>query len=138
MADLATTVSRWQQSAGSAQTRYAEGIQASTVDVVARAVAAKNKLVANFNDAVNRGAWERGLQDKGTAGWKAASIAKANNYSTGIQAGVGNYQTAMNTWLPIIMSVSAQVQSMPNNSFADSLARMQANATLLHNQKLAR
>jgi hypothetical protein len=78
------------------------------------------------------------LQEKGTAGWKAATIAKASNYATGIAAGADDYQRAMQEWLPIIQSASASVQSMPNTSFQDSLNRMTAFATALHNAKLAR
>ncbi len=89
-----------------------------------------------FNDAVQSGRWARNLSSVGAAGWKSATLAKANNYSTGISAGTQKFQTAMQTWLPIINSAAAQVQSMPNNSFADSLARMNAFATALHNAKL--
>lgn len=136
MTDLATTVSRWQQSAGTAQTRFTEGVQATTKDPTQLAISAKTKLLQGFNDAVQSGRWERNLAAVGQAGWKTATLAKANNYSTGIQAGAPKFQASMQKWLPIINSASAQVQSMPNNSFADSLARMNAFATMLHNAKL--
>jgi len=137
MTDLATTVSRWQQSAGTAQTRYTEGVQTTTVDPTALAVQAQTKLLQGFNDAVQSGRWARNLQAVGKAGWQSATLAKANNYSTGISAGTQKFQTAMQTWLPIIQSAASSVQSMPNNSFADSLARMNAFATALHNAKLS-
>jgi len=138
MADLATTVSRWQSSASSAQTRFTEGVQATTKDPTALAVAAQAKLLAGFNDSVNSGRWARNLQAVGGAGWKSATVAKANNYSTGIAAGVNKYQSAMQTWLPIIQSAAQQVQAMPNNSFADAVNRSVQMQTLLHNAKLAR
>lgn len=137
MADLATTVARWRDSAAAGQTRYTEGVQATQVDVVARAIAAQPKLLTNVQQAITSGRWARRLQERGTAGWKAATLAKATNYATGIAAGVDDYQKAMQTWLPIIQSASASVQSMPNASFQDSLNRMTAFATALHNAKLA-
>jgi hypothetical protein len=137
MADLATTVARWRDSAAAGQTRYTEGVQATQVDVVARAVAAQPKLLTNVTQAITSGRWARKLQERGTAGWKAATLAKATNNTTGIAAGVDDYQKAMQTWLPIIQSASASVQSMPNASFQDSLNRMTAFATALHNAKLA-
>lgn len=137
MADLATTVARWRDSASQAQTRYTEGVQATQVDVVGRAIAAQGKLLSGFQQAVTSGRWARNLSERGTAGWKAAAVAKAANYSTGIAAGVDDYQRAMSTWLPIIQSAAASVQSMPNTSFQDSLNRMTAFATALHNAKLA-
>jgi hypothetical protein len=137
MTDLATTVSRWQQSAGTAQTRFTEGVQSTTKDPTQLAIAAQTKLLQGFNDAVQSGRWSRNLAAVGAAGWKSATLAKANNYSTGINAGTQKFQQAMQTWLPIIQSAASQVQSMPNNSFADSLARMNAFATALHNAKLS-
>jgi len=136
MADLATTVQRWADSAAQGQSRFSEGVQNTQVDVVGRAVAAQPKLLANFQQAVNSGRWARGLQDRGTAGWKQATLAKASNYATGIAAGRDDYQRAMQTWLPIIQSAAASVKSMPNASFQDSLNRMNAYATALHNAKL--
>ncbi len=138
MTDLATTVQRWRDAASAGQQRYVEGVQATTVDVVQRAISAQPKLLANFQQAVTSGFWARRLSDRGTAGWKAATVAKAANYAVGIAAGVDDYQRAMQTWLPIIQSAAASVQSMPNATFADSIARMTAFATALHNAKLSR
>jgi hypothetical protein len=135
MFDLNQAVSRWTQSAGTAQTRFTEGVQSTTVDPTQLAIAAQSKLLAGFNDAVQSGRWARNLAQVGAGGWKSATLAKANNYSTGIAAGAGKYQSAMQTWGPIIDSAASQVASMPNNSFADSLARMNAFATQLHNAK---
>lgn len=138
MADLATTVQRWRDSAAQGQQRFSEGVQATQVDVVGRAISAQPKLLANVTQAITSGRWARRLQERGTAGWKAATIAKAANYATGIAAGADDYQRAMQEWLPIIQSAAASAQSMPNASFQDSLNRMTAFATALHNAKLAR
>jgi hypothetical protein len=137
MADLATTVQRWRDSAAAGQARYTEGVQATQVDVVGRAVAAQGKLLTNVQQAISSGRWARRLQDVGTAGWKSATVAKAANYGVGISAGADKYQRAMQQWLPIIQSAAASVQSMPNGSFQDSLNRMTAFATALHNAKLS-
>lgn len=138
MADLATTVQRWKESASLGQTRYAEGVQASQVDVVGRAISAQPKLLANVTQAITSGRWARALSEVGTAGWKQQTLAKASNYATGIAAGGDKYQKAMQVWLPIIDSAAASVQGMPNTSFQDSINRMTAFATALHNAKLAR
>jgi len=138
MTDLATSVARWRDSASLGQQRFTEGVQSTTKDVVSLAIAAQPKLVTNFNQAVQSGYWARRLGEKGTAGWKAATIAKASNYATGIAAGVTDYQNAMQTWLPIIQAAAASVAGMPNTSFQDSLNRMTAFATALNNAKLSR
>lgn len=138
MATLQQTVERWTQGAQQGTTRYTEGIQGTTVDVVGRAIAAQPKLLANVQQAITSGHWARRLSEVGTGGWKQAAIAKAGNYATGIAAGASKYQTAMQTWLPIIQGEAQRVQAMPNATFADSLARMTSYATALHNAKLSR
>jgi hypothetical protein len=77
------------------------------------------------------------LQAVGANGWKSATLAKINNYSTGFQAGSQKYQTAMQTWLPIIQQTATQVKSTPALTFQDRLQRSVAFATALHNAKLS-
>lgn len=132
--DAATATQRWQQGAAQGQTRYTEGVQATNIDVVGRAIAQQAVLVANFSQAVSSGKWARNLGAVGTAGWKAAAVAKANNYSTGINASAGKYQAAIAPVLAFEATLQSQVQSMPKGTLADSIARMNAWATGLYNR----
>lgn len=134
-ADLTTTVSRWSGAAAGAQQKYVEGVQTTTKDPVAAAIRAEGALVANFTASVTSGRWRQRLSAKGKQGWVDAVVAKANNYSTGIQAGTTNYERAMTTWLPIIQQAAAQVQTMPSGTLANSIARMTAFSTALYNRK---
>ena len=136
--DVATATDRWVQSAGSAQTRFTEGVQGTSKDPTALAAAQVSKLLANFQQAVSSGRWQRNLAKVGKAGWQAATIAKAGNYSTGISAGRAKYEAAMGVWMPIINSAAAQVQTMPSNTIEDSAARARAFMIALHNAKLSR
>jgi hypothetical protein len=118
---------RWAGSAGQASQRYADGVAATDVDVVGRAIAAKGALVTNFAQAVNSGAWERKLSAVGTQGWKAAVAAKgAANYGTGIAAAKNKYATKIAAVLQVEGSLQQQIQSMPSGSAAASDARMLA------------
>lgn len=137
MADLASTVDRWASSSAAGQTRYTEGVQNTQVDVVGRAIAAEGSLVQGFTQAVTSGRWRRNLAAVGTGGWKTLTLAKANNYATGIAAGRPKYEQSMSVWLPRIQQAAAQARSMPGGSFAERMARATAYATTLHNQKLA-
>lgn len=134
---LQQTVQNYVNSAPVAQANYLAGVQASTKPIVQAAIAAQQSMVANFNAAVQNGSWANRLQAVGDAGIKAAIVAKANNYSTGIQAGQGKYQTRMATWLPIIDQAAATVNAMPSGSLAASINRVTQMMTLLHNAKLA-
>src|SRR5262249_61352668 len=77
----------WSGSAGRAATSYQQGVESYNGDWAGATVAQQAVLVANFNQAVNSGLWSQGVQAKGTAGWKADTVAKLANYSTGFTAG---------------------------------------------------
>lgn len=136
--DVATAVERWAQAAGQGQQRYTEGIQSTTKDPTALAIAQSGKLVSNFQQSVSSGRWARNLAKSGKAGWQAAALAKAGNYGTGIAAGRGKFEAAMGVWLPIINQAAAQVQSMPKATIEDSAARSRAFMVALHNAKQSR
>jgi len=133
--DLATTVSRWTAGAQGAQTRFVEGVQNTTADPTQRAIANEGALVANFTQAVTSGRWRQKLAAVGKAGWQSATVAKANNYSTGIAAGQDAYASAMQTWLPFIQQTATQVNNMPGGSLSANLAKANAFATALYNRK---
>lgn len=130
--DAATATERWRSSASMAQGRYTEGVQSTTKDPTQLAVAQQGKLITNFNAAVQSGRWARGLQRKGKAGWQSDTLAKANNYSTGINASADKYQAAIGPVLAAEASLQSQIQAMPNATIQDSIARMTAWATGLH------
>src|SRR5262249_54068941 len=49
----------------------------------------------NWTQAVTSGRWAQGVQNTGTGGWKAATVAKISNYSTGFQAGAQRQAAAI-------------------------------------------
>lgn len=117
---------RWAAAAGSAQTRFTEGVQNTQVDVVARAVAQQGVMQANFAEAVSSGRWARRLGEVGTAGWKARTVAKASNYSTGIAAGKDRYAAAAAKLYPYIGQGQAMIAQMPKGNIGASKARASA------------
>jgi hypothetical protein len=133
--DLTQTVNNWVNAAGSAQQAFVTGVEGTSVDPTQLAIASEGALLANFAQAVQSGRWRRALAAVGKAGWQAATVAKAQNYSTGIQAGRTAYETAMSSWLPFIQQTATGVRSMPSGTLAQNLARANAFATALYNRK---
>jgi hypothetical protein len=131
--DAATVAQRWANSAGAAQTRYTEGVQSTNLDPTALAVAQQTKLLQNFQQAIQNGRWSRSLQRVGKAGWQAATVAKAANYSTGINASQQKYAEAIAPVLQVEAQLQSQIASMPKATLQDSINRMAAWATGLHN-----
>lgn len=124
--DAATAQSRWQQGASAGQTRYVEGVQSTPKDPTALAVAQSQKMLNGVTQAVTSGYWQRRLADVGKAGWQSATVAKAANYGTGIQASGTKYQQAYQNFWAYATPYLNQVQSMPKTTLADSIARATA------------
>jgi hypothetical protein len=121
--DAATAQQRWQAAASTAQTRYTEGVQTTSKDPTQLAAAQAQKMLAGVQNAVSSGYWQRRLADVGKTGWQAATVAKANNYSTGIQASGTKYQTGYQNFWNYMGPYYNTLQGMPKNSLADSITR---------------
>ena len=126
MLDSATAAQRWQSAASTAQTRYTEGVQNTSKDPTALAAAQAQKMLNGVQQAVTSGRWQRRLSEVGKAGWQSATLAKANNYSTGIAAGGTKYQQGYGAFAAYMQPYQNQINSMPKNSLADSIARATA------------
>jgi hypothetical protein len=131
--DAATATQRWQQGASQGQQRFVEGVQATTKDPTALAIAAQNKMLQNVTAAITSGRYARGLSRVGKTGWQQATVAKAANYAVGINASASKYEAAIGPVLQQIGSLQQQIASMPSATLQDNINRMVAFATGLHN-----
>lgn len=126
VAPAQTWGTNWQQGVQGAQQKYSDGINNTTVDVAQRAIAQQGALLAGFTQAVTSGEWARRLAAVGTAGWKAASVAKAANYGTGATAGLPKYQSFAQQAQPVWAQLSAGIDGMASGGKANALARVGA------------
>lgn len=125
-----TALSNYTASASRAATAWADGINSTTKDQAALAVAAIPRMVAGFNDAANSGRIAAGLQRGGTAYWKSQSQAKQGAYSLGIQNGGNNFGIAIGK----ILAAEAQIVNSlgPRGDIMTNLQRAQQFALGLH------
>jgi hypothetical protein len=129
---------RWVAGAQAGAQKYTANVQATTKDPTALAIAQQQKLVLNFNAAVQSGHWQRKLSAVGAAGWKAAVAAKgAANFATGVTAAQTKYEQAIAPVLAIEATLQQQVDAMPKVTIADSIARAAAWINGLHQWKLS-
>ena len=136
--DAATAAQRYVAGASAGQQRFVEGVQNTSKDPTQLAVAAQQKMLTNVTAAITSGKYARNLSRVGKAGWQQATVAKAANYSVGIQAGASKYEQAIGPVLTQIASLQSQIASMPNNSIEDAIARSAAFQRGLHNWALSR
>ena len=133
MKTAAQAAQNWSNSAGRAATAFVQGVQSTTKDQAALAVAQQATLLANFNAAVTSGRWAAGVQRRGTQYWKQQTEAKSANYSQGFTAGTQNFTSAIGK---IIAAEQNLVQSLPpRGDINQNLQRANAFALGLHSLK---
>jgi hypothetical protein len=133
MKTAAQAAQNWSGSSARAQSAFVAGVQSTTKDQAALAVAAQARLVQGFNDAVNSGRWARGVQRGGTGYWKSQTEAKAANYGVGFAAGANNFQAAITKIIQLEQSV---VSSLPaRGDINANLQRANAFALAMHQAK---
>lgn len=67
---------KWARKFGASGEAYKEGVQRVQGNPAEKAIAAKDRLVANFVASVNDGKWEAGLRRTTEQSWKAACVEK--------------------------------------------------------------
>lgn len=87
--------SNWINSAGRAATDWQAGVQNYSGDWAGATTSQQNVLLTNVTQAITSGAWANGVNRRGTGGWKAATVAKAANFSTGFTAGASRQASAI-------------------------------------------
>lgn len=133
MKNAQTAAANWTAAGPRAQTAWVQGIQSTTKDQAALAVAAIPRMVAGFNDAANSGRIAAGLTRRGTPYWKSQSEAKAAAFGLGISNGGNNYAAAANKFMPAIEQIVGSLP--PRGDIMQNLQRVQGLALGLHARK---
>jgi hypothetical protein len=120
----------WINSAGRAATDYQQGVEGYTGDWAGSTTRQQAVMSNNWTQAVSSGRWAAGVNRRGTAGWKNATVAKIGNYSTGFQAG----SQAFNTAIAKIVSAEANIVGSlpPRGTFDQNKTRATAFMDQMH------
>jgi hypothetical protein len=124
--DAGTVAAKWAQRTQAAAQDFTTGVQNTDKDPTALAIAQGQRYIQRVTDAFNSGKWANGLRRVGKAGWQAATLAKASNFSTGVAAAEAKVATAFGPLLAYETTLQARVQAMPNVTLADRIARATA------------
>lgn len=128
MKTAAQAAAKWKTNAGAAQQTYIDGITATSVDVMGRAVAQSAVAAQAYVAVMTSGAYARAVQASGgTANWKAKSEAKAPNYLTGINAGADAQATAI---AKILQDMPGIVNGLPARGPVGSAQNYQRSAAV--------
>jgi len=88
MADIA---SKWAEVTPGRAAYYESGVRTTTKDWAAETAAAEPAYQAGVSDAISRNAFSKGVQDRGTAGWREPTLAKKGRWAEGVRLGKDNY-----------------------------------------------
>lgn len=124
--DANAVASKWVSRTSAAQQDYVAGVESTSKDPTALAIQNQQRLLTNFQNAVNSGKWANRLRAIGKTGWQAAVTAKANNFSTGVNAAQSKVTAAFQPLLQYENSLQQQVDAMPNVTDSDRENRMLA------------
>lgn len=124
--DASAVAAKWQSRTSAAQQDYVDGVNNTQKDPTQLAINAQARLLTNFQNAVNSGKWANRLRAIGKGGWQAAVDAKANNFSTGVNAATAKVTAAFQPLLQYENNLQQQVDAMPNITDTDRENRMLA------------
>ncbi|MEM4721443.1 MAG: hypothetical protein QXT73_05220 [Candidatus Methanomethylicaceae archaeon] len=92
-----------------------------------QAAAKKDKMLTNLTNAIQQGKWESGLRRVTLADWKRAMAEKGlARISQGVQTAQPKMAEFANQLLPYQDSLRAQIETMPDITLEDNIARVNA------------
>ena len=136
----ADVAEKWGRRLKAAGADIKAGVDATTENPATAAIAALDKMLARFIEAMNSGKTERGLQRVTLESWKKSmNEVGIGRIASGVDA-KGNKKMAdfMTEFLPFLESVQGQLANMPDTTFEDSVNRMVAQVRATHEFKRGR
>lgn len=123
--NAAAVADKWARRLAQSTPDIEAGVQAVTVAPSERAIAAKSKMVQNFNQAMTDGKWERGLERVSLDDWKRSMLTKGiSRIGQGAEEGKGKMEAYMREALPFMEELQRKIDAMPDLTLEDSIARM--------------
>lgn len=115
---------KWDASTATGEQTWADNLQSTTKPIVGAAIAARDRMQANFNRATQPGGvWEQRLSKVGDGGIKQAAAAKKSNYSTGVSQGKPKFASAIQKILAYEAAGMAGLNAIPKGGLGQSKAR---------------
>ena len=100
------------------------GVQNVTENPAEKAVQKKDKLVNNWNAAMQDGKWERGMKRVTLEGWQKSMVEKgAGRVAAGLDASMAKTEQFFSELIPFQSDLQSKVGKMPDLTIDDSIAR---------------
>lgn len=126
MKTAAQASAKWLANAQNAEDTWAENLQATTKDIVGRAIAQQDKAISRYTESWRSGRLAAALQKVGNQGIKQAAAAKKANYGVGITDAAPRMAAFMGKLIPYINAGLPAIDEMPTTTLAQSKAKVGA------------
>ncbi len=111
---------------------YVNGVNDTQKNPMQRAKAKKEKLKLNFNQAIDNGTWEAGLDSVSFEEWKRLASSKGGErYASGVQAAADDIAAFHAEFAPHVQRTQQEIDGMPDTTPEQRLQRMLHNARSL-------
>lgn len=128
--NVASVASKWARRAAGAMGDYQSGVDSTSADWAALAAAAKDVWKNAVTAAAGRGAYEKGIGRRGTAGWKAKTSAKGPaRYAEGVGQAEPDYSGQVAPYLQLIAATDLPPRQQAGSPA--NIGRVSAIATAL-------
>lgn len=115
---------------------YRDGVRRTKKQPMQRAIAAIGKMRNNFNEAIDSGKVQEGFESVSDAEWKEATATKGGDrLAKGMEQARPKLLEFQQQIKPFRDALKQQIDSMPSETFEQRMARMNANATGMHEFK---
>lgn len=137
MKTASQSAQKFVERAGAASGDYVAGAQSTNKDQAAAAIAAAPNYAAGVQAAISRGAYAKGLQASGKAGWlKGVTEKGGNRFAEGVASGAAKYATNSGAY----DSARGAASSLPRGpkGSEQNFARAKAVGQALRNAKVGK
>ena len=122
--------SRWKNNTAAATQTWQDGVQGYSGDWAGATVSQGPAYLSGVQQAYSAGLWQQGVQKVGTQGWKSRTVAKAANFSVGVNAAGERQLSAITKILNAEATIVGGLS--PRGDFAANKARMNSVVDQLH------
>ena len=113
---------KWVRRSQAATQDMVNGVNNVTRNPAEQAIAKEQKLVNNWNAAIQSGKWKRGMQAVTLDGWKQSMIQKgAPRVAAGVQSAQAKQEQFYAELIPYQDSLQSKLAAMPDLTLEDSI-----------------
>jgi hypothetical protein len=115
---------KWSRRLGQSTEDIRKGVEGVTTAPSEKAVAKKDKFVAELMRAIQEGKWESALKAYGLEQWKKDMINKGiGRIGQGAESAKGDFADFLAQFLPYAEEISRRAESMPDTTLEDRIAK---------------